>query len=759
MNRNPNKKTKKKDKKINLLGSYIKNRVFQSTIIGILTLLIAFIIVENGAVPKKYKLYAGMISPYDITAPRNIENTLLTEERGREVADSIPPVVTRKDSVPIEVLNCIDDFFANIEEARKQIDKQFQEKEKSKIHDDYANKEEENGLVESILENLNEEIENLNIGASFSYEQLLYVTVKVNEEDLTSLKRLVKGLISELMTKEITIENMDVEIGLIQKKMQEVELEVELKGLGEYLLKGIVRPNSEINDELTEIKRKEAFEDTIMNNKTIVKKGSRIISIGDTITEDKMQMLKELNLIETGNIDYKFALGIFVMLVLLALLLVLYMRLYCKRVLLSRNEILVLCLIILMTLTVARFMYLYSPLLIPFSMAAILITVLLDRRLAVFVNFILAVAISFMTGEDLVYLYMSLISGTFVAFLVSKSSQRGALSSAGLLTAGINISVVSCMGLISKNELTVIAVDSLIVFANSLISIIITIGTLPFWESAFNLITPFKLLELTNPNQPLLKKLLIEAPGTYHHSLMVGNLAEVATEALGGNSLLARVGAYYHDIGKLKRPDFFGENQMLENPHDRMAPELSAMVIISHTRDGVKLAEKYKLPHAIRDIIMQHHGTTLVTYFYHKAGNCYNEGEVNEGDFRYPGPKPLSKEAAVVMLADCVEAAVRSMANKTEVKIEELINKVISEKLNDRQFDSSDLTLRDLDTIAKSFMTVFSGFFHAREQYPDIKIKSKLFEDNNIHMLSKSDMQLNENNTNLNEKEGGLIGD
>lgn len=735
------------------LTNFIKNRTFQRTLIGVLTLLISFVIIENGAVPKRYKLYTGMVSPYDITAPRNIENTLLTENRAEEVANNVPPVVTRKDSVPIEVLNSVDDFFISIESARKKVDKAIQEKGLTKDSKNYE--EERKAVQDSVIEILKEEIVQLNLNIPFSDEQLYYIVDKVDDDELLSFKKIVKELVSKIMTKELTVENIALETDLIQKELQRKELKQDLKNIGDYLIKGLMRPNSEIDNELTETKRKEAFEDTIKNNKIIVKKGSRIVSVGDILTEDKMQMLKELNLVETGNIDYAFAAGIFVMLILLTLLLVLYMQFYCKKVLSNRNDIFVLCLIILMTLTIARFVYLYSPLLIPFSMATMLIAILLDRRLAIVVNFILAVAISFMTREDLTYLYMSLISGTFVAFFVSKASQRGALSSAGLLTAGTNIIVVSCMGLINKNELKVIAVDSLIVFANSLISVIMTIGILPFWESTFNLITPFKLLELANPNQPLLKKLLIEAPGTYHHSLMVGNLAEVATEALGGNSLLSRVGAYYHDIGKLKRPDFFGENQMSENPHDRMVPELSALVIISHTQDGAKLAEKFKLPYAIRDIIIQHHGTTLVTYFYHKAGKYNNEGVVDEGSFRYPGPKPLSKEAAVVMLADCVEAAVRSMVDKTESKIEELIYKIIKDKLDDGQFDLSELTLRDLDIIAKSFMTVFSGFFHAREQYPDIKIKNKMFEDN-IHMLSKPNVSSIEDDTDITIKEGGL---
>jgi len=290
---------------------------------------------------------------------------------------------------------------------------------------------------------------------------------------------------------------------------------------------------------------------------------------------------------------------------------------------------------------------------------------------------------------------------------------------------------------------------------------VLTIGLLPFFESVFTLVTPLKLLEISNPNHPLLKKLLIEAPGTYHHSLMVGNLAEVATEDLGGNALLARAGAYFHDVGKLKRPDLFKENQFSENPHDRMTPNLSAVVITAHTKDGIEIATKYKLPLVIKDIIKQHHGTTLVAYFYYKALKS-NEGEeikqkIKQETYRYEGPKPQSKEAAIVMLADSVEAAVRSMTEKTESKIEVLIRKIIKDKLDDGQLDKCQLTLADLDTIANSFMRVLSGYFHAREQYPEISdtIKKDIFiEEKGEYNIEKVEQKVEENvEENLDDKQ------
>jgi cyclic-di-AMP phosphodiesterase PgpH len=245
-----------------------------------------------------------------------------------------------------------------------------------------------------------------------------------------------------------------------------------------------------------------------------------------------------------------------------------------------------------------------------------------------------------------------------------------------------------------------------------LLSGILAIGFLPVFETTFDIVTTVKLLELSNPNSPLLKKLLMEAPGTYHHSVLVSNLAELAAEEIGGNSVLARIGSFYHDIGKTKRPYFFKENQIgKDNPHDKITPNLSTLIITSHVKDGLEMAKEYNLPKVIRDIIAQHHGTTLVKYFYYKMKNSPEGGEeVKEADFRYPGPIPESKEAGIIMLADSVEAAVR--------KIEEMVNNIIKDKLHSGQLDNCDLTLKDLTKIRQCFLKVLSGIYHERIEYP-----------------------------------------
>jgi putative nucleotidyltransferase with HDIG domain len=227
-------------------------------------------------------------------------------------------------------------------------------------------------------------------------------------------------------------------------------------------------------------------------------------------------------------------------------------------------------------------------------------------------------------------------------------------------------------------------------------------------------------LELSNPSQPLLRRLLIEAPGTYYHSILVGNLSEAAAEEVEANSLLCRIGAYYHDIGKLKRPYFFKENQITkDNPHDKITANLSALIITSHVKDGIEMARKYKLPSSVINIIHQHHGNTLVAYFYHRALNSEGSEQVTEDKFRYLFPKPQTKEAAIVMLADSVEAYIRSLTEPTQEQVEAGVKKIIRDKLQDGQLEQCDLTLKDLDNIARAFVKVLAGIFHDRIEYPE----------------------------------------
>jgi len=725
---------KKADKKRkNGVGSYFRSKNFQNLLAGIFTIIISFMVIESGAAPKKYNLKLWDKSPYDITAPRDVENTYKMEQNAKEAAESVAPVMKRLDNVPIEVLYAANDFIFEIESARNSVSKNLQDKnitKKDRNYNDALREEQADAALR-----LSTALKRFNV--NLYDEQVQYLIRTASDEDIRKFKEASNSIIQNVMSGDITVENLALKITEAQNDYQEMDLSQELKDIGSLLVKSIFKPNSVIDIELTNERKKEAYEKAL-ENKIIVPKDSRIISYGDIVTEDKLAMLEELNLLETGKFDYIFAAGIITVLLLLSLLLILFMNNFCRKILYNRNSIILLCVIVLLTIIIARVVVVYSSLLIPIFMATMLISILLDVKLAVAVNFILSIAISLMVKDYSGFIYLAIIGGNFSAFMVSKANQRSRLSAAGLFIAVINVLVIISMGIINKSEVRTVAENCLMVSINGIVSTVLTIGMLPFLESTFNIITPLKLLELANPNQPLIKRLLMEAPGTYHHSLMVGNLAEVATEAIEGNALLARVGAYYHDIGKLKRPNFFKENQMGDNPHDRMTANLSTLVITSHTHDGIELAEKYKIPQAIKDIILQHHGNTLVAYFYHKAKKADKCDAVKEEDYRYDGPKPTSKEAAVVMLADSVEAAVRSMTDRTEGKIEGLVRKIIKDKLDDGQLDHCELTLKDLDAIARSFMRVFSGYFHEREQYPEIKyVTSEYDKEKTMDSLDK----------------------
>lgn len=719
---------RKKDVNGRNLIKYFKSSSFQVLLIGTVTVLLVFIIIQSGAVHKKYNLDAGDKSPADIFASRDVVNRLKAEQKAKIAEEEVQPVIKQDNTVLTEVFKNMDNFIDLIEKAKRSIHKTLENEGITKNETGYS--EHLKKAQEKAVSDLSRSIKEMNI--PLSEQQINYLVLTASDEDIDNLKKVTMEMLLDRMKSEITEENIAQIIVEMQNEFQNRNLSQDLKNIGGLLIKTILKPNRVIDMEETEKKRKQVYEEAYEKAKKTerVLKGEKIISSGDIITRDKLEMLDELNFIEKkGSFDYLFAIGIFMIVLLLAIVLILCMYNFNKEILGSRNDIIIICIVILITLLMSLGIYKYfSAVAVPIFIATMTISILLDLKLAVVINFILVAALSLITRGDPEFIYMGLISGTLSAFFVNKADQRSKLAMAGLFTGMINVLVIICYGIVTKTEIKAITTDSLIAFINGIGSIIVTIGILPFWESTFNVITPLKLMELSNPTQTLMKKMLIEAPGTYHHSLMVGNLAEVATESIGGNSLLARVGAYYHDIGKLRRPYFFKENQLADNPHDRMTANLSTLVITSHTKDGHDMAGKFKIPLAVKDIIRQHHGTTLMMYFYHRAKNSDKGETVKEENFRYDGPKPRTREAAVVMLADSVEAAVRSMSDRTEGKIKGLIRKVIKERLDDGQLDRCNLTLKELDNIAKAFIRVFSGYFHDRESYPDMKQKSK-----NIH--------------------------
>ncbi len=379
----------------------------------------------------------------------------------------------------------------------------------------------------------------------------------------------------------------------------------------------------------------------------------------------------------------------------------------------------------------------------PGALAGVLLAVLFNARLAFAGSLAVSILATFMMGgsgpprfEFFLFTFMGCLVG---AFGIVGQQERTGFFKAGALVAVANAVTLLGFRLLYGFD-PAWPYELAAGLANGLIVGILATGLLPLLEYLFDAATDFKLLELANLNQPLLKHLILTAPGTYHHSIVVGTLAEAAAEAIGANPLLCRVGAHYHDIGKVKKPGYFIENHRgASSRHAKLAPHLSSLVVMSHVRDGVELAEAHGLPRAIVDLIPQHHGTRLVSFFYQKAREATdpNLEAVAEETYRYPGPKPQTREAAILMLADAAEAATRTLEEPTPARIQGLVQTLTNAIFVDGQLDECDLTLRDLHRIAKSFVRVLTGMFHARVDYPGVAPEAVRRRDDNGHLAAK----------------------
>ncbi|HQA61104.1 MAG TPA: HDIG domain-containing protein, partial [Tepidanaerobacteraceae bacterium] len=538
-----------------------------------------------------------------------------------------------------------------------------------------------------------------------------------------------KAIIETVMEEGVKEDSIDRTKTYVIEEFKSLNIPQELKGIGEEIALLTIRPNMVYDREATERQQREAMEAIapvrVFPNQVLIEKGT-------VITSEHIEMLKEMGLLARDRkADISLLIGVMCVSAFLVASLTFAVYYFHRDVYNNNLYLTLLILIILSTLIISLGVKNISNYLIPLAAGSMLISILINPQVAVFASFTMSVVVGIMLGNDFSHALVALSGALIGIFCTAKVSQRSDLTKAGGIIGGAKFILITGTMLLNNSTALEILKESPWGLVSGILSAILAIGTLPFLENAFGITSAIKLLELSNPNQPLLRKLMLDAPGTYHHCIIVGNLAEAGAEAVGADSLLARVGANYHDIGKLKRPYFFIENQLTsDNPHDKLSPTLSALIITSHVKDGVEIAKEYRLPDCITDFIVQHHGTSLLSFFYQKALESADEKKPDEASFRYEGPKPKTREAAIVMLADCVEAAVRSLPKPTHGKIEGLIRQIIKDKLSDGQLDECDLTLKDLDKIAVAFSKIMTGIFHTRIEYPD-KLKELQRKDLN----------------------------
>ncbi|MCL4557624.1 MAG: HDIG domain-containing protein [Deltaproteobacteria bacterium] len=355
----------------------------------------------------------------------------------------------------------------------------------------------------------------------------------------------------------------------------------------------------------------------------------------------------------------------------------------------------------------------------PIAFTGMIVRLILNSEIAIGFSIVAGLAGAITVSNNVFVAVYYIISGVVGAHMLAKCEQRSSIIKGGLVVSGVNILLVGTFMIIQGNQpANLFIVDISMAFLNGISSAVLVTGLTPVFESVFGYVTDIKLLELANLENPLLKDLFVTAPGSYSHSMMTATLAETAAASIHANPLLTRVASYYHDIGKIRMPDYFIENQQyMTNKHDKLSPSMSSLIIISHVKEGKELAKANKIPQKIIDIIMQHHGTSLVKYFYEKAKEK-NGTNIQEEEYHYPGPKPQTREAGIVMLADAVEAASRTLTESTPAQIKAMVEKIVNARFVDGQLDECTLALSDLNEIKKSFAKVLSAIFHKRVDYP-----------------------------------------
>jgi putative nucleotidyltransferase with HDIG domain len=667
------------------------------------------LIVFTALLSSRYYLFQNIIedgkSKKDIIATKTIKviDTEKTERKKSEWADKIKPILTPpQDNRSNDIKADLRDLLDSVKSVRSEKSEYFAQKQKIT---DFLNEPGESNFVDSsiivyLFQTSGKNFSKVSYEAQTGLDKVLQNGV--SSEDL-SVKKQEKSLINQSINNSLSYIQRQVVIALIGK---------------------VLYPNRVVDEAATSVAKKNAMK---LVNPIIVtyNKGETIVSTGDFVTKLQIDALKRLGY-NVSPLNLSGILGILclvgICIYTMAYYLVNFETKYANPSYLS----------LMALLAVAVFIFAVSlPMnipvyIIPIPAFAILLTVFTNSRISLIATVLLVILIGLALQYRIEAIAVFAIGGMVATFTSSLINYYRRMD---LVKSGFNVALIQVLIIFSiyllqggfiESNISLLSTEMFLGFISGIVSGIIALGTLPLIESAFKIITPYGLAELADHNQTLLKRLQFEAPGTYHHSLMVSNLAEAAAEAIGASPILARVGAFYHDIGKLKRPLFFIENQSyfgIENPHEKLNPRLSKMVVTAHPKDGIELAKEYKLPNIIHQFILQHHGDGLAAYFYKQALETEGAENICKEQFRYTGPKPSSKEAAILMLADAVESAVRAIKNPTPTEIEEIVDKILKERLLDGQLSESPLTQKDIKVISVTFNRILRGMQHHRIKY------------------------------------------
>ena len=678
--------------------------------------IVLFCLFALACVSDRYSLQVGDIAHQTITATKDVEDTVTTEQYRKAAAAGVEASYHLQEGATEEVLMALEDLFAELAEVQQYGQKLHNASENPMLSSMRSYSVEEIGYAQSMVSRI----------ALTQYQTRVLLSTSTESFNImvTEVRSAVENALNTTI-REGQVTSSISNINAICKYRVDADL---TNSIVPVVLNAVVKPNMVIDEAATENAR-QAARDSV--EPVVYKQGQNIVREGERVSAYQIAMLSALGLLDSASIDLTVYGGAALLVFAAVIMMVLMLHMLNPDVLRDVRQVLVIMLVMIISVGLGVIsVKLINVYLIPVALGAMLLTGLLGARTGLTAGISLSVILAGLAAgsdgvytEEMVHLMLTGVVGSVVAvkFLAGKP-QRVRTVICGVLVAFVNLTLMLAQGLMTAADLHNTLSDAIWSMAGGVISGLIAVGFQPVFEAAFNLATPSKLLELANPNQPLLRRLLLEAPGTYHHAIIVANLAEAAAEKIGANPLLARTGAYFHDIGKLKRPLYFKENQRGDNPHDRTDAYVSAAIVTAHTSDGLALAQKHHLPPEIQRIIVEHHGDTPVMYFYHKALQQADGKPVDIKDFRYGGSRPTTKESAIVMLADTIEAAVRSMSDPTPQAIQRFIERLLRGKIEDGQLSSSPLSLHDIDGICEAFSNVLSGVFHERIEYPNVQM-------------------------------------
>jgi len=708
---------------LNSILNLLNIRLFRILLFLILG-IVMFVSMYSNVKPEKLNLTLFSIADQTIRSPITVEDKTNTERKKQEAVDQVQDVYTVKKEYTQNQVDLITSIFDSVTEVNNEMEAEMEESEA----------DEENEVSKSSAQILDEKL--TRVKAMLTSEvndavstQSFTAMLQASPDEISIAKDLTVTAVNNVMGNRIPADGVENAKKRVEEELKYTSLNSGLKNAIIQLGRFAIIQNEFYDPRATEDLRQQASDGV---EPVKILEGQIIVEEGQLISRDIFHKLELAGLLDSENSVRPFVGLAMMIFIILCSLFFIFDEL--KAAGNKQNQLLIFSLIFIIVLLIMKLLSLFTDFeyseigyVVPAAMGPMLIKILINERLAIVQTVILGITGSILFNQGITgtlnvsVAFYIIASGLAGILYLRHQNQRSKILQAGLFVSLVNLFVIIALVLLRNSQYSGLeyGINLLVAFFSGISSAVLTIGLLPFFEAGFGVLSTMKLIELSNPNHPLLRKILTEAPGTYHHSVMVANLAESACEAIGANGLLARVGCYYHDIGKTKRPQFFIENQInIENPHDKLPPMTSKNIIIAHATDGAEMLRKHKMPKEIIDIAEQHHGTTLLKFFYHKAKQ--NGVEVKEADYRYPGPKAKTKEVAIIGIADSVEAAVRSMTNPTHDQIETLVKSIISDRLQDGQLNDCDITLKELNIVGESFCETLKGIFHSRIEYPEM---------------------------------------